>query len=56
MKLKEANERLCNLETVVLELENENYSLDEFQNQTYYNINLSFYLLCIVNKLVLLQI
>lgn len=41
MKLKEANERLCNLETVVLELENENYSLDEFQNQTYYNINLS---------------
>lgn len=41
MKLKEANERLYNLETVVLELENENYSLDEFQNQTYYNINLS---------------
>lgn len=41
MKLKDADERLYNLETVVLELENENYSLDEFQNQTYYNINLS---------------
>lgn len=39
--IKDADERLYNLETVVLELENENYSLDEFQNQTYYNINLS---------------
>lgn len=39
--IKDADERLYNLETVVLELENENYSLDEFQNQIYYNINLS---------------
>lgn len=41
MTIKDADKRLTSLEAVVLELENENYSLDEFQNQTYYNINLS---------------
>lgn len=39
--IKDADERLYNLETVVLELENENYSLEEFNNQTYYDIPLS---------------
>lgn len=39
--IKDADERLHNLETVVLELENENYSLEEFNNQTYYDIPLS---------------
>lgn len=41
MTIKDADKRLTSLEAVVLELENENYSLDEFQNQTYYNIKLS---------------
>lgn len=39
--IKDADERLTSLETVVLELENENYSLEEFNNQTYYDIPLS---------------
>lgn len=39
--IKDADERLTSLETVVLELENENYSLEEFNNQTYYDISLS---------------
>lgn len=41
MTIKDADKRLTSLEAVVLELENENYSLEEFQNQTYYDIDLS---------------
>lgn len=41
-ELNKAKDRLCNLEAVVIELENENYSLDEFHNQVYYDIPLSY--------------
>lgn len=39
--IEDADDRISNLEVVVLELENENYSLEEFNNQTYYDISLS---------------
>lgn len=41
-EIGELQSRLHNCEAVILELENENYSLDEFHNQVYYDIPLSY--------------
>lgn len=41
LTIRDADKRLSTLETVVLELENENYDVYEFQNQLYYDIKLS---------------